>query len=292
MTVDQFLQYIFSGITNGSIYALTALCFTLIFNSTQIINFAQGQMVMLGGMVAVAICGAGLPLWAGVLLAVAVVTVISIVLERVAVRPLAGRGLLVQIVATVAVSFILEWAAMRLWGREAVTLAPFPGGNEPLRVGGATLTWQALWVVGLTVLIVAGLQLFYRKSLFGTAIRACAVNPMAARLQGVSYRGVVIFSFALAGAISAIAGAAITPISFMSYRQGALLGLKGFAAATLGGLGSPVGAVFGGFVLGIVEALSVPLVSAGYKDVIAFVILLLVLFLRPSGLLGRRAVEG
>jgi branched-chain amino acid transport system permease protein len=287
VTFDQFLQYIFSGITNGSVYALTAMGFTLVFNATQIINFSQGQLVMLGGMTAVALHSIGLPLWGCFLGAVAIVVLVSMGFERVAIRPLLRKGVLAQVIATVGASFVFETAAMLIWGREAVGLPAF-SGEEPLAVAGAFMAPQTLWVVGLTMAIVVGLQLFYRKSLFGTAVRACAVNPTAARLQGISYRRVVVFSFALTGALSAAAGVMITPMSFMSYHSGSLLGLKGFAAATLGGLGNPVGAVVGGFTLGIVEALGVGVVSAGYKDAIAFVILLLVLFVRPAGLLGAR----
>jgi branched-chain amino acid transport system permease protein len=290
VTFDQFVQYIFSGITSGSIYALTALGFTLIFNATQIINFAQGQLVMLGGMVAVAFYELGLPLWACFIVTVAIVTGVTVGFEQVAIRPLLKKGVLAQIIATVGASFVFATAAMLLWGRDSVALPPF-SGDDPIAVGGATIIPQTLWVVGLTVVIVIGLQIFYRRTLFGKAVRACAINPTSARMQGISYSRVVMFSFALSGAISAAAGVMITPISFMGYSSGALLGLKGFAAATLGGLGSPVGAVAGGFILGIVEALGVGVVSAGYKDAIAFVILLLVLFLRPAGLLGARVVS-
>ena len=290
MTFDQFLQYIFSGITSGSVYALTAMGFTLIFNATDIINFSQGQLVMLGGMVAVALHGAGLPLWVCFLGAVAAVAAMSVAFEHVAIRPLLRKGILAQVIATVGAAFVFETAAMLAWGRDSLTLPAF-SGEKPLSIGRATIVPQTLWVVGLTIVIVVGLQLFYRKSLFGKAVRACAVNPTAARLQGISYRRVVLFSFALSGAISAAAGVMITPISFMGYSSGALFGLKGFAAATLGGLGNPVGAVVGGFMLGILEALGVGLVSAGYKDAIAFVILLLVLFARPAGLLGARVVN-
>ena len=289
MSFDQFLQYIFSGITNGSIYALTALGFTLIFNATHIINFAQGQMVMLGGFMAITLHNAGLPLWACFVGAVAVVVVISMALEQVAIRPLLGKSVLAPIIATVGASFVFETAAMLIWGREARGLSPFTG-DTPIAVAGATVVPQTLWVLGLTLVIVVGLQIFYRRSLYGKAVRACAVNPGAARLQGISYQKVVLFSFALSGAISAAAGVMITPISFMSYSSGSLLGLKGFAAAALGGMGNPIGAVVGGFVLGILEALGVGVVSAGYKDAIAFVILLLVLFLRPAGLLGAKVV--
>ncbi len=290
MTSDQFLQYIFSGITTGSVYALTAMGFTLVFNATQIINFSQGQLVMLGGMTAVALHGLGLPLWACFLGAVVVVMVVCVIFERIAIRPLLQKGVLAQIIATVGASFVFETAAMLIWGRNAVGLPAF-SGEKPIPVGGAALAPQTLWVVGATAVIVVGLFFFYRRSLFGKAVRACAVDPTSARLQGISYSRVVVFSFALTGAISAAAGVLITPISFMSYHSGSLLGLKGFAAATLGGLGNPVGAVVGGFVLGIVEALGVGVISAGYKDAIAFVILLLVLFIRPAGILGARVVN-
>jgi branched-chain amino acid transport system permease protein len=290
VTFDQFLQYIFSGITSGSVYALTAIGFTLVFSATQIINFAQGQMVMLGGMLGVSLYNAGLPLWACFLGAVAIVALISVGMEEVAIRPLMRKGVLAQIIATVGASFVLETAAMLIWGRDAQTLPPF-SGDEPISIGQATIVPQTLWVVGLTVVVVVGLTIFYRKSLFGTAIRACAVNPSAARLQGISYRRVVIFTFALTGAVAAAAGVMVTPISFMSYSSGTLLGLKGFAAATLGGLGNPLGAVVGGFALGIIEALAVGVVSAGYKDAIAFVILLLVLLIRPAGLMGAKVVS-
>ena len=290
MTFDQFLQYIFSGITSGSVYALTAIGFTLVFSATRIINFAQGQMVMLGGMLGVSLYDAGLPLWACFLGAVVMVALISVGMEEVAIRPLMKKGVLAQIIATVGASFVLETAAMLIWGRDARTMPPF-SGEEPIAIGRATIVPQTLWVLGLTFVVVVALTLFYRKSLFGVAIRACAVNPEAARLQGISYRRVVLFTFALTGGIAAAAGVMITPISFVSYSSGTLLGLKGFAAATLGGLGNPLGAVVGGFALGIIEALGIGVVSAGYKDAIAFVILLLVLFVRPAGLLGAREVS-
>jgi branched-chain amino acid transport system permease protein len=290
VTFDQFLQYIFSGITSGSVYALTAIGFTLVFSATRIINFAQGQMVMLGGMLGVSLYDAGLPLWACFLGAVVMVALISVGMEEVAIRPLMKKGVLAQIIATVGASFVLETAAMLIWGRDARTMPPF-SGEEPIAIGRATIVPQTLWVLGLTFVVVVALTLFYRKSLFGVAIRACAVNPEAARLQGISYRRVVLFTFALTGGIAAAAGVMITPISFVSYSSGTLLGLKGFAAATLGGLGNPLGAVVGGFALGIIEALGIGIVSAGYKDAIAFVILLLVLFVRPAGLLGARVVS-
>ncbi len=293
MTQADFLQYIVSGIHAGSIYALTALCFTLVFNATHVVNFAQGQMVMLGGMTSVALYGAGLPLWASVVLAVVIVAVVSLVFERAAIRPLLRAGVLAQVVATVGASFVLQTVAMLIWGRDDVSLPTFPGGAAVLHFGGATITGQTLWIAGITLLIFVCLQLFYRRSLFGTAVRACAVDPLGARLQGVSYNAVVMFSFALAGAISATAGAVFTPATMMNYGSGTVLGLKGFVAATVGGLGSSGGAVAGGYALGILEALAVGFIpgGSGYKSAISFLVLLLVLFVRPAGMFGAKEVE-
>ncbi len=290
MSFEQFIQYIFSGITSGSIYALTALGFTLIYNATGLINLAQGEFVMLGGLMAVAMVALGLPLPVAFLVAVAAVALLAALLQQVAIRPLLPKGVLAQVIATVGASLALRTAAMMIWGREALPLEPF-SGDTPLRVAGASLLPQTVWVVGLTLVIVLVLQLFYRRTLTGKAVRACSINPQAARLMGVSYSRVVLLSFIVSGVISAAGGVMITPISFMSYSSGALIGLKGFAAAALGGLGNPMGAVIGGFALGILEGLSVGVISSGYKDAVAFIILLLVLFVRPQGLFGARVVE-
>jgi branched-chain amino acid transport system permease protein len=290
VSFEQFIQYIFSGITSGSIYALTALGFTLIYNATGLINLAQGEFVMLGGLMAVAMVALGLPLPVAFLVAVAAVALLAALLQQVAIRPLLPKGVLAQVIATVGASLALRTAAMMIWGREALPLEPF-SGDTPLRVAGASLLPQTVWVVGLTLVIVLVLQLFYRRTLTGKAVRACSINPQAARLMGVSYSRVVLLSFIVSGVISAAGGVMITPISFMSYSSGALIGLKGFAAAALGGLGNPMGAVIGGFALGILEGLSVGVISSGYKDAVAFIILLLVLFVRPQGLFGARVVE-
>jgi len=167
----QFLQYVFSGITSGSVYALTALGFTLVYNATEVINFAQGQLVMLGGMTAVGLYGMGLPLPVCFIGAVATVVVVSVAFEQVAIKPLMGKGVIAQIIATVGASFVLETGAMLIWGRDAKTLPPFTG-DTPVKVGGATIVPQTLWVVGVTVVIVIALQFFYRRSLFGKAVRA------------------------------------------------------------------------------------------------------------------------
>ncbi|MCZ7661946.1 MAG: branched-chain amino acid ABC transporter permease [Thermoleophilia bacterium] len=293
MTFEQLLQYVASGLTNGSIYALTALGFTLIYNATDIINFAQGEFVMLGGLSAVSLHEAGAPLPVAFAGAVLTVTVVGILFELLAIRPLLRSGVLTQIIVTVGASLAFRTGALMIWGRDARPLPSF-SGETPVRLLGATFNRQTIWVFGLTLVIVVALQLFYRRTLTGKAVRACSINPMAARLMGVSYSRVVLLSFAVSAAISAAGGVMITPASFMSYASGSLIGLKGFAAAILGGLGNPLGAVIGGLLLGIIEALSVGLLpggSSGYKDGVAFLILVLVLFARPQGLMGGRIVD-
>lgn len=290
MTSQQLLQYIFGGLTNGSIYALTALGFTLIYNATGIINFAQGDFVMLGGLSAIALYRAGLPLAVACIGSLAVVMAVAMLFQYFAIRPLMVKGVLAQVIATVGASLALRAAAMMIWGRNALPLPSF-SGDKPIPVLGASVNPQTVWVLGATAVIVLALQVFYKRTLTGKAVRACAVNPLAARMMGINYGRLVLLSFGVSGVISAAAGAMIAPISFMSYSSGAMLGLKGFAAAALGGLGNPLGAVCGGFILGILEGLGVGLVSSGYKDAIAFVILLLVLFVRPQGVFGGRVVQ-
>ncbi len=290
MTSSQFVQYVFSGLTNGSIYALVALGFTLIYNATDIINFAQGEFVMMGGLVAVTLHETGLNMPLSFFGAVAVVTLVGVLFEVLAIRPLLRAGVLAQIIVTVGASMAFRTAAMLIWGRESRPLPPF-SGDSPIHLFGGTLLPQTLWVLGLTLFIVVVLQVFYRRTLTGKAVRACSVNPSAARLMGISYSRVVLLSFAVSAAISAAGGVMVTPISFMSYSLGSLVGLKGFAAAILGGLGNPLGAVVGGLALGVIEGLSIGVIDAGYRDATAFIILLLVLFVRPAGLFGSRAIQ-
>jgi branched-chain amino acid transport system permease protein len=280
VALDQFLQYVFSGITNGSIYALTALGFTLIYNATDIINFAQGEFVMLGGLTAISLYEWGVPLPIACLGAVAIVALIGVIFELLAIRPLLSAGIMTQIIVTVGASLALRTAAMIIWGREALPLPPLTG-DTPINVLGATILPQTLWVLGATLAIVVALQLFYKRTLTGKAVRACSVNPTAARLMGVSYSRVVLLSFGLSAAIAATGGV--------------LIGLKGFAACILGGLGNPAGAVAGGLILGVLESLTVGFLpiqgSSGYKDAVAFLILLLVLFVKPQGLFGQRTMD-
>ena len=288
---SQILQYVISGITNGAIYAVIALGFTIIYNSTEVINFAQGEFVMLGGMAVIGLDGLGnLPLALSFVLAVLAVTVVGIALERFAIRPVKNPNPITLIIITVGASIFLRGVAMMLWGKDSLGLRPFTG-EAPIHLAGATLVPQSLWVLGVTVVVMAGLQFFYKHTITGKAMRACAFNRRAASLVGVSVNRMVLVSFALSAAIGAAAGIVIVPITLCGYDVGTMLGLKGFCAAVLGGLGSSPGSILGGFLLGVLEALGAGLLSSGFKDAIAFFVLLLVLFVRPSGLLGSRELE-
>ncbi len=286
----ELLQYIFSGLTNGAIYALIGLGFSIIFNATAIINFAQGEFVMLGALVVIAFSALGLSLPLALVLAVAAVTVMGLAFERLAIRPARDATAISLIIITVGGGVLIKGLAMLLWGKDAYTLPPF-SGQEPLTLAGATILPQSLWIMALTLLLVVGLEAFLHFTILGKAMRAASYNPVAARLVGIRVSQMVQFSFGLSAALGAAAGVLIAPITMGVYDMGTMLGLKGFCAAVIGGLGSIFGVVLGGLLLGVAEALASGLVSSGYRDAVAFLILLLVLFFRPQGLIGRRPLR-
>lgn len=288
---SQTLQYIFTGLTIGSIFAMVALGFNIIYNATDIINFAQGEFVMLGGMVMIwLVKGIKLPMLPAFFLTIIIVAVIGILLERLVINPLANPSIITLIIITIGASIVFKGLAMLIWGKSTFILPAFTG-ERPIHIGGAVIIPQSLWVLGLTLLVVICLALFFEKTIYGKAMRACAINRKAASLMGISVKRMIMFSFALSAAIGAVAGVIITPISLMDYQRGTMLAIKGFAAAILGGLGSGMGAVIAGFIIGIMESMGAGFISSGYKDAIALILLLLVLFFRPTGLMGRAELK-
>ena len=281
------LQYFISGLTNGAIYALIALGFGIIFNTTTIINFAQGEFVMLGAMCAISIYHLAPSLPLAFLGGVIIVSLVGLAFERLALRPVVEASPLTLIIITVGAGVFLKGVAMLLWGKESYTLPPF-SGEAPLHLGTATILPQNLWVLGLTLVLVLALEAFFRLTLMGKAMRACAYNLRAARLVGIAASRMVQLSFALSALLGAGAGILIAPLTLGVYDMGTMLGLKGFAAAIIGGLGSLLGGVLGGLLLGLAESFTSGLISSGYRDAVAFLLLLVVLFLRPRGLLGGR----
>lgn len=288
--MPELMQFLLSGLTVGAVYALVALGFTIIYNASDVVNFAQGEFVMIGGMVTFFAVAAGVPLPAAALLAIFTAMAVGLVLYRFAIEPARGASVVALIIITIGASIFLRGVAQIVFDKQFHRLPAF-SGEAPFRVLGATLLPQSLWVLAGTAITVLALWLFFQRTLFGKAITATSANRLAAQLVGVDTNKVVAVSFALSGAIGALAGILITPITLTSYDVGTLLALKGFAAAMLGGMGNPLGAVVGGLLLGMVEQLSAGLLSSKYKDAVAFILILLTLFVLPNGLFGRPRVE-
>ena len=288
--MTELLQFTFSGLTVGAVYALVALGFTLIYNSCDVINFAQGEFVMLGGMTTVFLGLAGVPLPLAACFAVVLTVAVGLALHRFAIEPARGSGAVVLIIITIGASIFLRGAAQVIFDKRFHTLPPFVGGDA-IRIAGAAILPQSLVVLAGAVIILVLLWAFIERTLIGKAMVATAANEIAARLVGLDTRAAVGLSFAIAAAIGAVAGILITPIALTSYDVGTVLALKGFAAAMLGGIGSAVGAVIGGLVLGLLEAFAAGYVSSQYKDAVAFLVILIVLLAMPRGLFGGAPVE-
>ncbi len=287
---SQLLQFTVTGLTVGAIYAMVAIGFNIIYNVTEIINLAQGEFVMLGGLIMVFIhVSLGFPMILAFITTVLVVTFSGILLDRLAIKPIRQPSVMTLIIATIAASIVIKGAAMLIWGKSPYDLPAF-SGRTPIELGGVVLQPQYLWVIGFLVVVAIGLTLFFNRTILGKAMSACADNSDAARLVGINVQHMVLLSFALSAAIGAIAGMTLTPIALMDYDRGAMLAIKGFGAAILGGLGSFPGAILGGLMIGLIESWGAGLLLSGYKDAYALIILLLVLFVRPSGILGNLEV--
>jgi len=281
------LQFVASGLTTGSTYALIAIGFSLIHNATGIVNFAQGEFVMLGGMFMITFYTLlKIPMLLSFLLTVVAAGAVGMLLERGPLRHAKSKEILILVMITVGASIVIKSLSMMFWGKNPMTLPPF-SGEAPLILLGAAVMPQSLWIFGITVIIVGGLNYFFKRTLTGKAMRAAAASRRSAILTGIPVDRMIFLSFTLSGALGAVAGIMLTPITTTSYDVGVMLGLKGFSAAILGGYGSMPGAVLGGVLLGVLESLGAGLVSSEYKDALAFLVLLMVLFLKPSGILGR-----
>jgi len=284
---QQVLQFIITGITVGSTYALIGIGFNIIYNATEIINFAQGEFVMLGGMLTIfGMNVLRLPLAFAALLAIVLVALFGLAMNLLAIRPVKSPSPITLIIITIGASISIRGASSLIWGKEARRIPAF-SGNEPIPFFGAVIQPQSLWIIGVVFTIVLILRQFFNRTLTGKAMVASAVQPRAARLVGIDTSYMVLLSFALSGAVGAAAGIVIAPISLVTYDMGVMLGLKGFCAAIVGGLGHPFGVIMGGISLGVLESLGAGFISSGYKDAIAFVVLLLMLFFRPQGILGK-----
>jgi branched-chain amino acid transport system permease protein len=286
----QFLQFVFSGVTVGATYALAALGFSIIYNASGVINFAQGEFIMLGGMGAVILSAQGVPLPLAIVIAVAATALAGILVQRLAIQPAKNAEVVSLIIITIGASLFVRGCVQVFAGKGTFALAPF-SGDTPIAVLGATLLPQSLWVLGVTLVIVAALAWFFTRTLQGKAMLATSFNKLAAQLVGIPTRRILLASFGLSAALGALGGILVAPITNTSADIGIMLGLKGFVAATLGGLGSGTGAIAGGLLLGLLEALTAGYVSSAYKDAVPFVLILVVLFFMPRGLFGAKVTE-
>lgn len=284
------LQICFSGLTIGAIYALVAIGFTLVYNSSDVINFAQGEFVMLGGMVTATLVAAGFSIGAAVLIALLVTALIGLALYVFAIEPARGADPVMLIIITIGASILIRGVAGASMGKEFHIFPPI-SSSAALDLAGASIQTQSVAVIAGTVAIVTALWLFLRMTRMGRGIRATAANKLAARLAGINPSLIIGLTFVISALVGAVGGILITPITLTSFDVGTLLAIKGFAAAMLGGLGHPAGPVIGGLIIGMLEAFGAGYISSQYKDVFAFLVLLGALFVRPQGLLGRRSIE-
>lgn len=289
---NQALQYLLSGITKGSIYAVLAIGFNLIYSATGVLNFAQGEFVVLGGMVAVTLAQF-VPLPVAVAGAVVIVAITGCLLEILLFRRLRRHSVLHLVIITIGLSIVMQEVMLHIWDEKGRAL-PYFTGNEisSMQIWGAAISPQVFWVLGTVGLSVLMLHGFLKYTLHGRAMRACSSNPQAAMLVGINLGNMRTLAFGLSAGLGALGGCVISPITMTHYEMGAPLAIKGFAAAILGGLGNPMAAVAGGLLVGVIEAFSVSRLPAAYSDVTSFAILLLVLFVRPHGLFGSPTGEG
>ena len=323
--MDTFLQQLVNGLTAGSVYAVVALGYTMVYGIIQLINFAHGEVVMIGAMVAFtvinALAAAGLPPLAVVLIgtgcAIPVCMLAGYAMERLAYRPLRNAPRLAPLITAIGVSIVLQHLAMLVWSRNVLAF-PQILRTQTYALGGAAISNVQLTIIGVCVAMMAGLALLVYRTRLGTAMRATAQNPQVARLMGVDVNRVIAATFVIGAALGAVAGVMVgTYYGVAQYTMGSVLGLKAFAAAVLGGIGNIPGAMAGGLLLGVVEALGAGyigdltdlcryglgpgancadgghfiLFGSNYQDVFAFLVLIAVLIFRPSGLLGERVSD-
>jgi len=281
-------QTLIDGLSVGCIYGLIGIGFCVIYNASGIVNFAQGAFVMLGGMVTFVLLNTlGLPLVAAGALAVIAVAGLGVVIERLVVRPLWDRNatMFVMILATLAAQIMIERTTQILVGDQPKSIPLFTD-LPPIRVAGISISYQTIWIIAVSLLLIGLLALFFQKTLVGRAMRACSINREAAALQGIPVSRMLALSFALSAALGAIGGILLTPTQFTAYNVGTPFAISGFIAAIVGGFGRPFGAFLGGIALGLAQALAVFALGSGLKNVAALSVLLVFLFFRPSGILG------
>jgi branched-chain amino acid transport system permease protein len=286
MDSSQILQLLFSGLTVGSIYALIAIGFVIVYNITGVLNLAQGEFAMFGALICISFVKMGLPLWAAVILSIGIVVAIGAVFERTAIYPARKSSVPTLIIITIGVSIAFRGIAILIWGTQPQSLKPFTG-DKPINILHAVILPQNLWAVGLSLVILFLMMYFFNKTYIGKALTACVVNQFAARLMGINPEKMSLIAISVSAGLGALAGIVIAPISGATYDMGMMLGIKAFVAAVIGGLTNAPAAIAGAFLIGILESFTEGLWSSGMKDVVSFSLLLLILFMKPEGLFAK-----
>ncbi len=287
--MNELFGFLLSGVTVGFIYALVGIGFTVIYNSSGIINFSQGEFVMAGGMSAVFLLKAGFPLGASSILAILITSMIGIFLYKL-ISMSKDSSQISLIILTLGYAIFLRGLAQVVFDKELHTMPSFVGDGA-FDILGTTLTYQAILIMVVSIFIVISLYFFFKKTKTGQAMMAASINVDAAKLMGINIKKILMLNFALSAIIASIGGILLTPMTSTNYEVGIMLGLKGFCAAIIGGLGNPFGAVAGGLVLGILESLVAGYVSSEYKDAVAFIVLLGILFFMPGGIFGNTKAQ-
>ena len=288
--MSSLLQLILGGLSVGSIYGLVALSYNVIFNTTTVINFSAGELVTTG-----ALCGFSfyaiwhIPIILSILLSAAVVAFLALLVERIAIRPVkdVSRNF-IWIMSTFGFGVALKHTAILIWGSAPLPFPKFIGGDNSVSIFGALVLPQELGIILITFLCTGLLEIYYRKTIFGTAVRATSLDRETAGIMGINTKHVIYFSFAISGVLAAICGIMVSPVTFADPNMGIVLGVKGFVAAVMGGLGSAIGGVLGGILLGLIEVFSSTVVPPIWQEAVVFVVLILAILIRPSGLFGKR----
>ena len=288
--MSQVLQLLLAGVAQGCVYALVALGFVLIYKATETVNFAQGDLMMLGGFFALtASVIMGWPYWATILFAVAAMAAVGMLIERIVLRPVLGQPAFTVVMITIGVGYVLRGVVTMIpgWGTETYSF-PTPFAEGTFKLGEVIFAEQQVAVIGMTAGLVAVLYAFFRYSKLGVAMQATSQNQLAAAYMGIPVRRVNMMIWGLSAGVAAFAGILLAPVTFVHSNMG-FIGLKAFPAAVVGGFGSVLGAIVGGLIIGLVEAFAGRYLPEGFKDVAAYVVVLAVLMIKPSGIFGETA---
>ncbi|MBK6787403.1 MAG: branched-chain amino acid ABC transporter permease [Betaproteobacteria bacterium] len=290
--MSEFVQMVISGTAIGCIYAIVALGFVLIYKASEIVNFAQGDLMMLGAFLGFTFIGiAGMPFLLGLVLAMACMALIGAALDRIVLRPMVGQPVFAIVIITIGIGFVIRSVVIALpgWGSETYSIsAPYSGTASAL--GGVAIGNELLAIIAATLVLILALYLFFRHTRLGIAMQATSQSQLAAYHVGIPVKSILSLTWAISAAMAALVGVLLAPITFVHVNMG-FIGLKAFPAAVLGGFGSIPGAIVGGLIIGIVEALAGFYLPEGFKDVAAYVLLLVVLALRPQGLFAQTAAK-